>query len=105
VFAVVVAAGVARCWRSLTTTAQAGTNRELIIFFGGLRPQKGSLQLLIEQLILVQILEIEEESGTSLTGTNQHGFKKECSTITASLTFSQELLLSWIRTNMYWWQA
>jgi hypothetical protein len=54
-------------------------------FFGGLRLKKGSLQLLIEQLILMQILEIEEESGTSLTGTNQHGCKKECSTITASV--------------------
>ena len=38
-----------------------------------------------ERLILMQILEIEEESGTSLTGTNQHGFKKERSTITASI--------------------
>jgi hypothetical protein len=33
----------------------------------------------------MQILEIEEESGTSLTGTKQHGFKKEHSTITASV--------------------
>jgi endonuclease/exonuclease/phosphatase family metal-dependent hydrolase len=38
-----------------------------------------------ERLILMRILEIEEESGTSLTGTNQHGFKKERSTITASV--------------------
>ncbi len=38
-----------------------------------------------ERLILMRILEIEEESGTSLTGTNQHGFKKERSTITASI--------------------
>jgi hypothetical protein len=38
-----------------------------------------------ERLILMRILEIEEESSTSLTGTNQHGFKKERSTITASV--------------------
>jgi hypothetical protein len=30
-------------------------------------------------------LEIEEQAGTSLTGNNQHGFKKERSTITASV--------------------
>jgi hypothetical protein len=33
----------------------------------------------------MQILEIEEQAGTSLTGQNQHGFKKERSTITASV--------------------
>ncbi len=38
-----------------------------------------------ERLILVQILEIEEQAGTSLTGNNQHGFKKEQSTITAAV--------------------
>jgi hypothetical protein len=30
-----------------------------------------------ERLVLMRILEIEEQSGTSLTGNNQHGFKKE----------------------------
>jgi hypothetical protein len=38
-----------------------------------------------ERLILMRILEIEEQAGSSLTGNNQHGFKKERSTITASL--------------------
>jgi hypothetical protein len=38
-----------------------------------------------EKLILTRILEIEEQVGTSLTGNNQHGFKKGRSTITASL--------------------
>jgi hypothetical protein len=38
-----------------------------------------------ERLVLMRILEIEEQSGTSLTGNNQHGFKKERSTITASV--------------------
>ena len=38
-----------------------------------------------ERLILMRILEIEEQTGSSLTGNNQHGFKKERSTITASL--------------------
>jgi exonuclease III len=38
-----------------------------------------------ERLILMRILEIEEQAGTSLTGNNQHGFKKERSTITASV--------------------
>ena len=33
----------------------------------------------------MRILEIEEQTGSSLTGNNQHGFKKERSTITASL--------------------
>jgi len=33
----------------------------------------------------MRILEIEEQAGSSLTGNNQHGFKKERSTITASL--------------------
>ena len=33
----------------------------------------------------MQILEIEEQAGTSLTGQNQHWFKKEQSTITASV--------------------
>jgi len=56
---------------------------KLIFKFLGLRLKKRSLQLLIERLILMQILEIEEESGTSLSGTKQHGFKKEHSTITA----------------------
>jgi endonuclease/exonuclease/phosphatase family metal-dependent hydrolase len=40
---------------------------------------------LFERLILVRILEIEEQAGTSLTGNNQHGFKKERSTITAAV--------------------
>ena len=38
-----------------------------------------------ERLTLMRILEIEEQMGTSLTGDNQHGFKKERSTITASV--------------------
>jgi hypothetical protein len=33
----------------------------------------------------MRILEIEQQAGTSLTGNNQHGFKKERSTITASV--------------------
>jgi hypothetical protein len=33
----------------------------------------------------MRILEIEEQAGISLTGANQHGFKKERSTITASV--------------------
>jgi hypothetical protein len=37
------------------------------------------------RLILMRILEIEEQAGISLTGTNQHGLKKEQSTITASV--------------------
>jgi hypothetical protein len=38
-----------------------------------------------EKLILMQILEMEEQAGISFTGANQHGFKKERSTITASV--------------------
>jgi hypothetical protein len=38
-----------------------------------------------ERLILMRILEIEEQVSISLTGANQHGFKKERSTITASV--------------------
>ena len=38
-----------------------------------------------ERLILMRILEIKEQAGISLTGANQHGFKKERSTITASV--------------------
>jgi hypothetical protein len=40
---------------------------------------------MFEKLILTRILEIEEQAGISLTGDNQHGFKKGRSTITASL--------------------
>ena len=39
----------------------------------------------------MQILEIEEESGTSLTGTKQHGFEKEHSTITASVVIQSRV--------------
>jgi hypothetical protein len=45
-----------------------------------------------ERLILMQILEIKEQAGISLTGANQHGFKKEQSTITASVGIQSRVL-------------
>ena len=37
-----------------------------------------------ERCILTRIVKIEEQAGCSLTGTNQHGFRKDRSTITAA---------------------
>jgi hypothetical protein len=44
-----------------------------------------------EKLILMRILEIKEQASISLTGANQHGFKNEQSTITASVEIQSRI--------------
>ena len=44
-----------------------------------------------EKLILMRILELDEQSESSLTGKNQHGFKKDRSTITASADIQSKI--------------
>ena len=46
---------------------------------------------IFERLILQRILEIEKQSAVSLTGSNQHGFKKGKSTITASAEIQSKI--------------
>ncbi len=54
-----------------------------------------------ERLILMGILEIKEQAGISLTGANQHGLKKEQSTITASVEIQSRVSSALMDQDQY----
>ena len=64
---------------------------------------------IFEKLILKRILEIQDDQNVDITGNSQHGFKKNRSTASLSLTIqtiiSQALELGWKMTAMQLWQA
>ena len=53
-----------------------------------------------EKLILKRLQKIEKENNLDLTGEQQHGFKKNRSTITAGLTLQSIISRKWMKMNM-----